>query len=281
MLGKGHSVTVMTRNRAKAVRKFKGGINIIEHLDELRSTPDVIVNLAGSSLGRGRWTSRRKHAFIASRVDTTRAMISHFQASQTKPRVFLSGSAVGFYGECGDEVLVEYDSVGNEFQADLCKAWEQEALKAEEQGIRVCLLRMGVVLGADGGVLRSMLPWFRMGLGGYLAGGDQWISWIHIDDLLSIIEYLIMHDTLLGAFNVTSPNPVTNRMFALTLGESLDRPVWIRIPAWSVMVSMGEMGRLLLTGQKVIPAKLMHCGYKFEYPDLSQAMQQIVEQYKS
>ena len=276
LLEDGHIVMVLTRNRQKAAKKFRGNIRAVQTLDEVKSVPEVIVNLAGQRLSSARWTNRFKQKLVASRVDTTNRVINYIAGTKTRPRVLISGSAVGYYGARGDVVVDETDAPGNEFQADLCKAWEEAALGAEVYGVRVCLLRMGVVLGPDGGTLNRLLIPFKLGGGGCLAAGRQWISWIHVQDLISIVYHLSLHDTLIGAFNATSPNPETNRNFASKLGAALGRPVLFRVPGWIVRVNMGEIARIFLTGQKVIPTKLLESGYEFKYPKLNQALLQIL-----
>ena len=274
----GHEVIVLTRDRQRAAQRFQGELRAIESLAELDPghAPDIIVNLAGLSLGSGRWTEQLKQTFVASRVDTTRQLIDYIAQTPNKPKALLSGSAVGYYGARGDEVLQEDAPPGNEFQSDLCLAWETEALKAEAYGVRVCLLRAGVVLGPDGGALSSLLPPFKFGLGGYLGDGKQWLSWIHLYDLVGIVRYLMAHETLTGAFNCTAPEPETNREFARKLGKALNRPVFMRVPAWAVRLQVGEMARLYLTGQRVVPAKLLASGYRFRYPELGGALNDIL-----
>ncbi|MBW8055791.1 MAG: TIGR01777 family protein, partial [Nitrospira sp.] len=184
LLAGGHAVSVLTRERQRAEQLFQGKVAAIESLDELprETAPEAIVNLAGLSLGSGRWTERLKQEFIASRVGVTRQVISHIARTDRKPGILISGSAVGYYGARGDEELGEDAPPGNEYQSHLCKAWEAEALKAAQHGVRVCISRAGVVLGKGGGALSSLVSQFRLGLGGYVGSGRQWMSWVHIDD---------------------------------------------------------------------------------------------------
>jgi uncharacterized protein (TIGR01777 family) len=277
-LREGNSVSVLTRDRRRAARKLGRKLGAVESLEELtaESAPEVIVNLAGRSLGRGRWTPTLKQQFITSRVETTARIVRYLSQAEVKPRILISGSAVGYYGARRNEVLDEFSSPGNEFQADLCKAWEEEALKAEDHGTRVCLLRTGIVLGSEGGALTSMLPSFKLGLGGSLGDGRQWMSWIHMDDLIGIILHLMLHETLAGPFNATAPNPVTNREFAETLGKAMGRPTFMRLPAWLVRAAIGEMAHMLVTGQKVIPVRLLESGYEFKFPDVGTALEDIL-----
>lgn len=285
LLAEGHQVAVLTRNRERASQHFQGRVLALEALGELTkaTAPEAIVNLAGQNLGSGRWTEALKQEFVASRVGTTAQTIEYIAQSSPRyrPRVLLSGSAVGYYGARGDEPLSESSPPGDEFQADLCKAWEDEARKAEAYGVRVCLLRSGVVLGKGGGALASMIPAFKWGLGGYFSHGGQWLSWIHQDDWNAMIFHLMKDESSEGPFNITSPHPVTNREFAKTLGKVLHRPVWLRVPAGVVQLLVGEMARLYLTGQRVIPNKWLGRRGVFRFPRLSDALQDIVVSEKA
>lgn len=272
LLVEGHRVAVLTRDRQRAAERFRNRVRAIEDPAELDRPPDVMINLAGRSLGSGRWNPALKREFIASRVDTTRRLIDTIGSVSPRPRLLISGSAVGYYGARGDEELDEDSSPGDEYQSELCRAWEAEALRAEDLGVRVCRLRMGVVLGPDGGALSSLLPPFRLGLGAWLGDGRQWMSWIHRDDLIGVVRFLMAHDELSGAFNVTAPQPQTNRDFAVTLGRVLHRPVLLRIPGWAVRLQVGGMAHLFLTGQKVLPRRLLAAGYRFEFPTLDAAL---------
>ncbi|MDH3670694.1 MAG: TIGR01777 family oxidoreductase [Gammaproteobacteria bacterium] len=278
LLADGYAVTVLTRDRRRAQQQVKGQIRLIESPKELdgESTPEIIVNLAGLSLGSGRWTRDLKQTFISSRVGVTRQLIDYMAHVRTPPRLLISGSAVGYYGARGDEVLTEDSSPGQEYQADLCKAWETEASKAINYGVRVCLLRSGVVFGKGGGALSSLVPQFKSGLGGHVGTGKQWMSWIHIDDLIAIVLYLMANESLQGPFNTTTPNPVTNRDFASRLSAALRRPAFMWAPGWVMRLLIGEMAHLYITGQKVIPKRLLESGYKFRYPELSLALAEIL-----
>ena len=271
-------VSVLTRDTHRAERYLDRRVKPLQSLAEFGpdDTPEVIVNLAGQSLGSGRWTKALKQTFLSSRVGTTNRIIQHIVESRTKPRVLISGSAVGYYGARGDEILNEDSASGDEFQADLCRQWEAEAVKAKDLGVRVCILRMGVVLGKDGGALSSLLPSFKLGLGGHLGNGKQWMSWVHIDDLVGIMSYLMAHENLSGAFNATTPNPETNRNFANELGKALHRPTFVRVPGWAVRIRVGEMARLFLTGQRVLPQRLITSGYAFKYPELGLALKELI-----
>lgn len=278
LLADGSGVMVLTRESRRAAAHFDGRVTVLESLDEVPDamTPEAIVNLAGRSLGSARWRKATMDDFVDSRVRTTRALLGYIEHARAKPKVLISGSAVGYYGARGDEELDENTAAGDEYQSDLCKAWEAEAERARGLGVRVCLLRMGVVLGSAGGALGSLLPSFRFGLGGYLGDGRQWMSWIHLDDLVGIIEWLLVSDALDGAFNCTAPYPVTNRAFARELASTLGRPALVRIPGWAVRLKVGGMAHLFLTGQKVLPKKISEAGYRFAHPDLPAALSNIL-----
>lgn len=278
LLAGGHAVSVLTRERQRTEQLFQGKVAAIESLDELprETAPEAIVNLAGLSLGSGRWTERLKQEFIASRVGVTRQVISYIARTDRKPGILISGSAVGYYGARGDEELGEDAPPGNEYQSHLCKAWEAEALKAAQHGVRVCVSRTGVVLGKGGGALSSLVSQFRLGLGGYVGSGRQWMSWVHIDDLVGIMLHLMADESLAGAFNSTAPNPETNRDFARKLAAALHRPALVWAPDWLLRLMVGEMAHLYVTGQKVLPSRLLESGYRFKFPELRAALADIL-----
>ena len=278
LLGEGYRPSVLTRDRERVRQHLDEKIAALESLDEIQTeqAPEVIVNLAGRSLGSGRWTDALKQTFVDSRVGTTQKVLAYIADAPVKPRLLVSGSAVGYYGARGDEDLDEYSGPRHEFQSDLCASWEAEAVKAEDFGVRVCLLRTGVVLGKDGGALSSLVPPFRLGLGGHLGDGRQWMSWIHMDDVIGMILFLIANEELRGPFNCTAPNPETNRDFAKKLGRALHRPVFTYVPGWLVRIKVGEMAHLFLTGQKVLPRRMLASGYDFQYPNLESALAEVI-----
>lgn len=280
LLGRGDEVSVLTRDRRRAEALFQGRVHAVESLNELSAAraPEAVINLAGQNLGSGRWNAALKEAFIDSRVNTTRQVVNYIARLPVKPRVLVSGSAVGYYGARGDTPLEEDVPPGDEYQSHLCEAWEHAAMAAERHGVRVCLSRTGVVLGSGGGALSSLVPPFRRGLGAYLGNGRQWMPWIHMDDVVAVFMRLIADDSLSGPFNVTAPQPQTNRDFARTLGRVLQRPVLLRIPGWAVRLMVGEMARLYLTGQKVVPRRLLEAGYDFKYPQLDMALRAVLSQ---
>lgn len=276
LLARGDAVTVLTRDVARARERLPGAVHCIDDLAQAGPT-DAVVNLAGENLGDGRWTAARKRRFVDSRVQATRRLVDWMQAGE-RPKVLVSGSAVGWYGARGDDELGENAAPGEskDFGARLCRAWEAEALQAEALGVRTCVLRTGIVLGRDGGSLQQMLLPFRLGLGGVMGSGEQWMSWIHRDDLVGLILWLIDTPQAQGAYNGTAPTPVRHREFVRTLARTLRRPAVVPLPAPALRLLLGEMAGLVLDGQRVVPRRALRGGYPFRYPDLSSALAAIL-----
>lgn len=234
---------------------------------------DAVVNLAGENIAAGRWTDARKAGILHSRIDGTHLLAGTLARLNKPPRVFLSASAIGYYGHRPDEWLTEDSPAGTGFLADVCRQWEAATTPALDAGIRTVLLRLGVVLSTRGGALARILTAFKAGVGGRVGDGRQYMSWIDIDDLVSIIEFVLTSETMSGPVNAVAPNPVTNADFAATLGSVLQRPAIVPFPAIAVRVTLGEMGQaLLLDSARVRPAKLEAAGFRFLYPDLKQAL---------
>lgn len=234
---------------------------------------DTVVNLAGESIAEGRWTDEKKRKIRESRVKGTK-LLGDALANLTKPpQTFICASAIGYYGNRGDEILTEASAPGDDFLADVCVEWEKATALATEKGIRVVNARFGVILDVNGGALKKMLPPFRMGVGGKVGSGKQWMSWIALDDVISGINFALNHDSIRGPVNFVAPNPVTNGEFTKTLGKVLSRPTLLPIPAFGVRLAFGEMGEaLLLASQRVAPKALLHAGYSFEYATLEGAL---------
>lgn len=278
LIADGVGVDVLTRQRSRVERRFGARVRALESLDEIardevRPPPAVIVNLAGKNLGEERWNRRLKDEIVASRVRVTRHVVSYIANASQRPRLLISGSAVGYYGARGSERLTEASEAGDEFQSDLCVRWESVAETAAEYGVRTCITRTGVVLGADGGALAGLVPLFRKGLGAVVGSGRQWISWIALEDLLRLFQDFIDDESLTGVFNNTAPGPVMHRAFAQTLGRQLGKPVLLRVPAALYRLMVGEMAHLHATGQCVFPARHVERGFHYEYPDLDSALQ--------
>lgn len=238
---------------------------------------DAVIHLAGESIAEGRWTDEKKKRIRDSRVKGTQLLSESIASLATPPRVFLSASASGYYGDRGDEILTEASQPGDDFLADVCVAWENATRDAAEKGIRTVNLRFGIILAQDGGALAKMLPPFRMGVGGRVGDGKQWMSWIALEDVVAAIKQALEDEALHGPVNVVTPNPVTNAEFTKTLGRVLSRPTIFPIPAFGVRLAFGELAdALLLASQRVEPAKLKQVNFEFRYPRLEEALRHAV-----
>lgn len=280
LLSAGHTITVFTRNPKKTSAIFQQQVTTIDNLEGLSADDhfDAVINLAGEGIGDRRWTDSVKQQLRDSRLLTTASLVEYFKRANQKPAVFISGSAIGVYGLHGDEKLDEQASGDDSFSSKLCRDWEAQAAEAEALGIRCCYLRTGVVLGKNGGALSKMLPPFKMALGGPMGSGQQWMSWVHMDDLVNAIVYALETPSINGPINGTAPNPVTNKAFSKALGAALNRPALIPMPAFVLKLMMGEMAEeLLLSGQRVVPAKLTQSGFEFKYPQLDDALRDIIQ----
>ncbi len=247
----------------------------IENPDLLEGL-DAVVHLSGESV-IGRWTDKKKNSIRRSRVLSTRYLVKTLSRLRNPPRTFICASAIGYYGSCGKEKLTESSPSGSGFLPDVCAEWENEANIASDIGVRVINLRIGVVLSPRGGMLVSLLPLFRMGLGGVVGGGEQYLSWISIEDLSRIIVYLLKNEELSGPVNVVSPNPVTNRQFTTVLAAALRKPAILPVPAFAVRLFFGEMGRCtVLASNRVYPEKLASSSYEFLYEDLGLALEDVI-----
>lgn len=239
---------------------------------------DVVVHLSGASVADGRWTQARKQVLRSSRLDTTRILVDSLARLKQKPGVFICASAVGYYGNRGDEILTESSVSGTDFLALLARDWEAEAIRAQTSGdIRTVILRFGVILSAQGGALERMAAPFKWGVGGPLGSGRQWSSWIALDDVMGIIRFAIAKADMSGPVNAVSPNPVRNADFAKVLGSVLHRPAIMPAPAFALRLALGEMAdALLLASQRAQPQKLVGAGYQFRWPDLERTLQTLL-----
>ena len=245
----------------------------ISHLDGA----DAVINLCGESLAGGRWTRKRKNLLVQSRVEPTKALVTAMAQARRQPSVLINASGVGYYGNVDAGDVDESHDRGNDFLADLCVRWESEAVEAVKLGVRVVLLRNGVVLGRDGGALKKLALPFRYFIGGHLGSGQQWFPWIHRADVVSIITLGLGHSTLSGPLNVVAPEAVSLRDFCNILGRIMNRPSWAPVPAFVLHTALGEMAEMLLTGQRAIPRKLQDAGFEYRYPRLEQALRGIME----
>ena len=281
----GHAVTVLTRDPAAARTRLAPPVSVIGWQGSRGATgelmtalgnAEVVINLAGAPIAQGRWTEQTKDRLRRSREGMTSALVDALAKLRARPVLLISASAIGYYGPRQDEPLREDAPSGAGFLASLCREWEAAARAAERLGVRVVLPRIGVVLGKNGGALARMLPVFGLGLGGPLGNGTQWLSWIHLDDLIELLLFLL-DQAVGGPVNATAPHPVTNEEFSRVLGQTLERPVWLRTPAFVLKLLLGQMAEeLLLTGQRVLPARAEAMGFRFRYPTLSEALHAIL-----
>lgn len=275
---KGWELLLASRKEPKSDEDVKWDIEDGFAEPELLEGLDAVVHLAGEGISALRWTDEKKKAIRESRVLGTRSVVEAISKLTKKPKVLIAASAIGFYGDRGDEVMTETSTAGKTFLAEVSKEWEAESRRAEDSGIRTVLLRTGIVLSKDGGALGTMLTPFKFGVGGIIGSGKQWMSWISLDDHIAIINYAIENESLRGAVNAVSPNPVTNEEFTTTLGEVLYRPTFLPLPEFAVNLVLGEMGdALLLASTRVEPRRLEDIGFKFQYPDLKKAVEHAVE----
>ncbi|HFZ8994285.1 TPA: TIGR01777 family oxidoreductase [Citrobacter freundii] len=279
LLELGHQVTVVTRNPDRARQRLDSRVVLWKGLEERQdlNTIDAVINLAGEPIADKRWTPEQKNRLCQSRWAITQKLADLINASETPPSVLISGSATGYYGDLGEVVVTEEEPPHNEFTHKLCARWEQIACRAQSDKTRVCLLRTGVVLAPKGGILGKMLPPFRLGVGGPIGNGRQYLPWIHIDDMVNGILWLLDND-LRGPFNMVSPYPVRNEQFAHALGHALHRPAIMRVPATAMRLLMGESSVLVLGGQRALPKRLEAAGFAFRWYDLEEALNDILNQ---
>lgn len=279
----GHQVTILSRAPGAAVRHLTlpivtlvwDGRNLGPWTKALEGA-DAVINLAGEPIADGRWTRARKQLLWDSRVGATASLVQALSRTAARPQVLLNASGIGFYGASADIALTENAPVGSGYLADLSQAWEQEAVKAEALGLRVVRMRFGMVLEADGGALPRMLLPFQWFFGGPISPGDQWVSWIHRQDLIGLIQWALTNQQVTGPVNGVAPGAVTMKEFCRTLGQALGRPSWIPVPAFALRLALGELSTLMTTGQRVEPAVALRGGFRFRYPNLKSALEQIV-----
>ena len=273
----GHELLVVSRSPSRAQALLPDGTEVRDSvLAFVDSAPDAIINFAGEPIADKRWSAAQKRRLIDSRLTVTRDLVTLCERMDTPPRVMISGSAMGYYGDQGDRDVTEQTPPQEEFAHRLCAEWESAALAAEPLGVRVVLLRTGLVLDAGGGTLAKLLLPFRLGLGGRLGSGRQYMPWIHREDWVSIALFLLERDDLAGPFNASAPHPVTNADFTRALAHHLHRPAVMAVPAGVLRLALGEMSRLLLTGARMRPARLEAAGFGFQYPTLDSALKAIL-----
>ncbi len=287
-----HEVIVLSRHPKQAVG-LPTGVQVVgwdartaQGWGQLADGADAIVNLAGESIGGAglipaRWTDARKQRILQSRLDAAHAVVQAVEAAAHKPRVVVQASAVGYYGATGDNLITETHAVGNDFLAQVCVQWENASAPLDDMGVRRVVIRTGLVLSPDEGVLpRLMLP-FRFFAGGALGSGQQWYPWIHCDDVTRAIRFLIARDDATGSFNLTAPDPLTNHDFSRILGRVMHRPAILPVPAFALRLALGEMATLVLDGQRALPQKLSESGFSFRFTELAAALRDLLQAQQS
>ena len=278
-LSKGHQITAVGRSAHQSHVNHENFQYISADTtqpgkwQEALELQDAVVNLTGTTIFK-RWTSSYKKQIYDSRILTTRNVVASLP--KDKNMTFCSASGAGYYGNRGDDILKEDDKSGDDFLASVSVDWENEALQAADKGIRVAIMRFGVILGKHGGAMAKMLPAFKSFVGGPLGSGNQWFPWMHIDDLIAAIEFIIENQEVSGPLNFCAPNPARNRVLAKAIGAVLKRPSFMPAPAFMIRMAMGEFGNVLLDSQRTVPDKLLQYGFKFKYADIKSAIQAVV-----
>jgi hypothetical protein len=279
--GDGHAVTALTRSPAKAEALDASEVYAWE--PEAGPPPeqaligvDAVVHLAGEPIAAHRWSDEQKKRIRDSRIISTRNLVNALRLAERKPRALVSSSAIGFYGDRGDEPLIESSPAGTGFMSEVCAGWEEEAERARHFGVRVVQVRTGVVLSGEGGALKKMLPPFKLGIGGQLGSGKQWFPWIHLEDIVGIFRSAILSSSITGPVNGTAPEPVTNSEFTRQLARALHRPAFLPMPEFALRALMGEMADVLLGSQRVIPKGMLDAGYRFQFPLLAPALEDLL-----
>ena len=284
--GKGHKVVVLARNTAFAQKVFPS--EAFPNLEIVAYTPnasgpwqsviascDGVVNLAGEPIAEGRWTPERKQAILNSRKLGTQKLVEAIANANPKPTVLVNASAIGYYGTSESATFDETSLSGNDFLAQVCQAWETEARKVKDAGVRLVILRLGIVLG-NGGALGKMIPPFKLFAGGPIGSGRQWFSWIHVDDLVNLILQALTKPEIEGVYNATAPNPVRMADLSQTLGRVMNRPSWLPVPAFAIEALLGDGAIVVLEGQQVLPKRTEETGFEYKYPNLQSALTQIL-----
>jgi|APCry1669189534_1035231.scaffolds.fasta_scaffold04101_1 uncharacterized protein (TIGR01777 family) len=268
-------ITILSRGRSKVLKP----VRVIESINQINTNEkiNIIINLAGSPINK-KWNKTYKEILISSRVEVTKSLITLIKGLKEKPDLLISASAIGYYGTQNNKYLDETSSYIDDFTHELCNLWELEAQKAQELGVRTCITRLGVVLGKNGGALEKILPLFKLGLGGNIGSGKQFFSWIHVDDVIGIFNFLISNKEQKGIYNLTSPSPTTNSQFTKALSRTLKRPDFFTVPSFLIKMVFGEMGdKLLLNGSAVYPKKLLDNGYEFKFKTIESALKNITD----
>lgn len=284
LLKRGDRVTVLTRNPDRAHDTLPDGTEALRWLSDENDDDwpgaidgaDAVIHLAGESIAEERWTDEYKQRMYDSRIDTAAKLIDAIANAEKKPEVMISVSAVGYYGNTGDRDIDENSSAGDDFLAELCVAWEGEAKKTEQYGVRVVTPRMGLVLARNGGALEKLMTPFKMFAGGPVGSGEQWFPWIHLEDAAGIFLHALDNQSVSGPLNAVAPGLVRNREFAVALGDALNRPAKFSVPAFVIKLAMGELGEMLLGGQRAEPRRTLESGYEFKYETIEAALEDLV-----
>ncbi|WLH80112.1 MULTISPECIES: TIGR01777 family oxidoreductase [unclassified Pseudomonas] len=275
-LAQGHRLTVWSRHPEQVAKVCGAQVSGVGRLQQVIGPVDAVINLAGAPIADRPWTHKRKTLLWNSRVGLTETLLAWLDELAQKPAVLISGSAVGWYGDGGERELSEASGpVQDDFPSQLCIAWEETAQRAEALGIRVVLVRTGLVLAAEGGFLSRLLLPFKLALGGPIGNGRQWMPWVHIKDQIGLIDFLLHNADASGPYNACAPHPVRNREFAKTLGQVLHRPAFMPMPAFALKVGLGELSGLLLGGQKAVPERLLAAGFTFQFTELRAALDDL------
>ena len=283
LVGHGHAPVVLSR-RPEAVEGLPAGAQAAgwsgddpEALARTLDGADAVVHLAGASIADGRWTAARKRAILESRTQTSATVAEAIGRAGAKPRVLVQASAVGYYGPGGDRLLTESSPPGDDFLARVCVAWEEASAGVAEHGVRRAVARTGVVLATDGGALPKMMLPFKLFAGGPAGSGSQWMPWIHIADEAAALRFLLEHDAASGPFNLTAPEPLTNRDFSRELGRAMGRPSLLPAPAFALKLALGEMSTVVLDGQRAVPQRLLEAGFSFRFETAAAALSDLLD----
>lgn len=279
LLARGDQVSVLSRSPERVRERCGASVKGIGDLHELEDDAafDVLVNLAGQPIADARWSEKRKRSLLQSRLQPTRQLIDWIKHANPRPSLLISASAVGYYGDMGNQTLDEHGAFHDEFAHRLCDQWEQAAKQAEALGVRTCIIRLGPVIGPNGGFLKKMLWPFKLGLGGKIGSGQQWFPWVHREDVLSALLFLMDQPQAQGVYNLTAPQPVSNQVFTETLARVLHRPALFPAPAWALKAAFGELSELLLGGQRAMPVHLQSSGFRFQFESLKPALQDVIQ----
>ena len=276
-------IAAVSRNQSKAKQTLGSNVSEVISWDPLAAPFDgsdvhfdKVVNLMGEPIAEGRWSAAKKKRIHDSRILGTRNLVDGLLATGKPPSVFVSASAIGIYGDTGEAVVDESHSVDSIFAASVCEAWEEEANRLTSHGTRVVCLRIAIVLGDGGGAIEKMLPIFKLGLGGKLGSGNQWLSWVHVDDVIGMINWALADPNVTGPVNVTAPNPVRNAEFTRTLAQAVNRPAFLPAPKFAMRLFFGEFANSLFFSQRITPKVALEQGYEFKYPNLAEAIADVV-----